>query len=380
MSLVMSLMTLIPVQWHPLIVSCSLLSATIITSLVLHWILFFGLGRITRTSSVLLKSIIASCSAPLRLAFPLFAIDLAMPALEFRPSVSAAFEHVLTLLEVAAVIWTLWALAFVLSDALIAYYETTATEADTFKARRIVTQIHVFRRVLLVVIVILALGIMLRSFHWGRELGSSILASAGIAGIAVGLAARPTIENLVAGVQLAITQPMRIEDVVIVEGQWGWIEEITTTYVVVRIWNLQRLILPLTYFIQHPFQNWTRRSAELMGTVYIYADYTIPVPAVREALNEMVKDIPEWDGKVCVLQVTDATEHTIQMRALVSAADSSKLWNLRVAVRERLVEFLQRNYPHCLPRARAELLEPSEKLVGRGDEQQRRWPSQRRAP
>jgi small-conductance mechanosensitive channel len=352
---------LIPPHWHGLAISAALLAGAVVAAFVLHAALFWGMRRLSKKSNTLVRSILDHCSAPLRLAFPVFSVDLVLPFLRLGPALFEALEHVLTLAEMAAVIWTLWRLALVLSDALIAHYELQ--ERDNFKARRIVTQIHVFRRVLLVIIVVLALGITLMSFHWGRELGGSILASAGIAGIAVGLAARPTIENLVAGVQLAITQPIRIEDVVIVEGQWGWIEEITTTYVVVRIWNLQRLVLPLTYFIQHPFQNWTRSSANLMGTVYVYADYTIPVPAVREALGRMVKEMPLWDGKVCVLQVTNATEHTVEMRALVSAENSSKLWDLRCAVREKLIEFVQKNYPQCLPKARAELVGPGAHLL-----------------
>ncbi len=367
----MSLMTMIqtqmiPAHWHGLVISAALLAGAIVAGLLLYGVLFFCLRRLSKKPSTLVQSVISNCRSPLQLAFPVFAVDVVLPFLRLGPSLSGAFEHALTVTETAAVIWTLWRLAFALSDALIAHYELQ--ETDNFKARRIVTQIHVFRRILLVVIVVLASGVTLMSFHWGRELGGSILASAGIAGIAVGLAARPTIANLVAGVQLAITQPIRIEDVVIVEGQWGWIEEITTTYVVVRIWNLQRLVLPLTYFIQHPFQNWTRHSANLMGTVHVYADYTIPVPAIREALGRIVKDLPLWDGKVCVLQVTHATEHTVEMRALVSAENSSKLWDLRCAVREKLIEFMQRNYPHCLPKARAELLGPGERLVVQSDD------------
>ncbi|MDA8383126.1 MAG: mechanosensitive ion channel [Betaproteobacteria bacterium] len=226
---------------------------------------------------------------------------------------------------------------------------------DVFRSRSLITQIRVFRRILVVVLIVLALAIALMSFRWGRELGGSLLASAGIAGLAVGLAARPTVENLVAGVQLALTQPMRIEDVVIVENEWGWIEEITTTYVVVRIWDLRRLVLPLTYFTQTPFQNWTRQTANLMGTVFVYVDYKIPVQALRDELASIVKTIPQWDGKVCVLQVTDASNETMQLRALVSAADSSRLWDLRCAVREKLIEFIQRTWPEYLPRMRAEM-------------------------
>ena len=202
---------------------------------------------------------------------------------------------------------------------------------------------------------ILALAAILMTFDKVRQLGASILASAGIAGIIVGLAAQRSIATLLAGIQIALTQPIRIDDVVIVENEWGRIEEITLTYVVVRIWDLRRLIVPITYFIEKPFQNWTRISADLLGTVFLYTDYTVPIQAVREELRRILEGSEKWDRRVCVLQVTDTTERTVQLRALVSAADSSKAWDLRCEVREKLVDFLQKNYPHALPRVRAEI-------------------------
>jgi small-conductance mechanosensitive channel len=192
-------------------------------------------------------------------------------------------------------------------------------------------------------------------FEQVRGLGTSVLASAGVLGIVIGFAAQRTIANLFAGFQLALTQPIRIDDVVIVEGEWGRIEEITLTYVVVRIWDLRRLILPLSYFIERPFQNWTRREADILGTVFLYADYTIPVDALREELKRIAAQSPNWDGKVCGLQVTDATEQTIELRSLVSACDASKAWDLRCEVREKLIAFVQKNYPASLPKVRAEL-------------------------
>jgi small-conductance mechanosensitive channel len=187
-----------------------------------------------------------------------------------------------------------------------------------------------------------------------RQLGASVLASAGVIGIIVGFAAQRTIANLFAGFQLALTQPIRIDDVVIVENEWGRIEEITLTYVVVRIWDLRRLIVPLSYFIERPFQNWTRAQADLLGTVFLYTDYTIPVDTVREELNRIVGQSKNWDGKVCGLQVTNATERTLELRALASAADSSRAWDLRCEIREKLVFFVQRHYPESLPRQRSE--------------------------
>ncbi len=226
-------------------------------------------------------------------------------------------------------------------------------EKDNLKARKIRTQLNVLKRIVLIVVCILALGMMLMTFERVRQLGTTILASAGIIGIIVGMAAQRTIGTFIAGLQIAFTQPIRIDDVVIVENEWGRIEEITLTYVVVKIWDLRRLVVPITYFIEKPFQNWTRVTADLLGTVFIYVDYTVPVEAVRAELRKILKGSELWDGKVCVLQVTNTSEHAIELRALMSAADASTAWSLRCYVREKLVEFIQKNYPESLPKLRA---------------------------
>jgi len=171
----------------------------------------------------------------------------------------------------------------------------------------------------------------------------------------VGVAMRPTLSSLIAGLQIALTEPIRLDDVVIVEGEWGWIEEILATYVVVRTWDLRRLIVPLSYFIEHAFQNWTRKTADLLAYVYIYCDYTVPVEELRSEFRRLLETSALWDHKVCVLQVTDASEHAMQVRALCSAADSSSAWDLRCFVREHLIRFLQEKYPEGLPKTRAEL-------------------------
>ena len=196
---------------------------------------------------------------------------------------------------------------------------------------------------------------MLMTFESVRQLGTSILASAGIAGIVVGFAAQRSIATLLAGFQIAMTQPIRLDDVVIVENEWGRIEEITLTYVAVRIWDQRRLILPITYFIEQPFQNWTRTSADILGTVFLYVDYRAPLDAIRAELDRILQASPSWDGKVKGLQVTNAQEQTLEIRALASAADASLAWDLRCEVREKLVQFLQRHHPESLPRIRAEL-------------------------
>jgi small-conductance mechanosensitive channel len=229
---------------------------------------------------------------------------------------------------------------------------------DNLEARKIYTQVKVLKKIAVVVIVVFTTASMLMVFDSVRQLGTSILASAGVVGIIIGFAAQRSIATVLAGFQIAMTQPIRLDDVVIVEDEWGRIEEITLTYVVVRIWDLRRLIVPINYFTEKPFQNWTRVSADLLGTVYLYCDYALPVEAVRAELQRLLQASPLWDGKVANVQVTDATEKALQLRALMSASDASKLWDLRCAVREQLLGFLQRKYPDSLPRLRAELREP----------------------
>jgi len=234
---------------------------------------------------------------------------------------------------------------------------------DNLAARRMRTRFLVLRRVTAVIIGFVTLSVMLMTFPSIRRLGLTMFASAGVAGLVVGLAARPMLTNLIAGLQIAFTQPIRIDDVVIVEGEYGRVEEISTTYVVIRIWDQRRLVLPLSYFIEKPFQNWTRVTADILGTVYLYADYTLPVEEVRKELLRILESSGLWDGKVWGLQVTEATERNLQLRALMSAADSSTAWDLRCHVREKLAAFLADCYPQCLPTARMEVRESASQAL-----------------
>ena len=226
-------------------------------------------------------------------------------------------------------------------------------DEDNLEARRQITQVRVLRRAAKAVIGLLTVGFALWVFEPVRHVGTSIFASAGVAGIVLGLAARPVFSNLIAGVQIALTQPIRIDDVVIVEGEWGRVEEIGATYVVIRIWDLRRLVVPLAYFIEQPFQNWSRESAEILGAVHWHLDWTAPVEAMRAKLEELVRAAPGWDGQVLGLQVTDTRPETIEVRAVMSAHNSADAWNLRCAVREGMIEWLQSEHPGALPRRRA---------------------------
>lgn len=236
--------------------------------------------------------------------------------------------------------------------------------SDNLAARRVQTQTKVLVQTLGFFVLLFGLAAMLMTFPEARQFGTSLLASAGLAGLAVGFAAKPVLGNLIAGLQLAFTQPIRLDDVVIVENEWGRIEEITGTYVVIRIWDDRRLIVPLQYFIEHPFQNWTRKTSNLIGSLFIWVDYSMPLEPLRKELESLCAQSPKlWDGKVCVLQVTDATDKAIQLRILVSTKDSSSNWDLRCFVREKLINFISLNHPECLPQLRANLHEETPKAA-----------------
>jgi small-conductance mechanosensitive channel len=272
--------------------------------------------------------------------------------LSIPPNIRILLNHFLAIWFIIGVAWLIIRIFAILKIIILSRYKLDVK--DNLEARRISTKLGVIQRVLIVIIFILAASAILITFDKVRQIGVSILASAGIAGIIIGFAAQRSLATLIAGIQIAITQPIRIDDVVIVENEWGWIEEITLTYVVIRIWDQRRLVVPITYFIERPFQNWTRTSAELLGTVYLYADYGIPVDELRQELEKIVNASPIWDKRVAKIQVTNATEKTVEMRALISAENSSNAWELRCLVREKLIEFMQRNYPESLPRIRLE--------------------------
>ena len=340
-------------HWQAVAWSAGLLAFAIICSLIVRWIVFFFLGRMAaRQGSVIANSVVRHGKRLSWWFFPLLALLVALPGTSLPPRVMKPTQHAVGILLILVVAWLVILVSHVISDVLTARYQVDA--GDNLLARKVETQLAVLHRVVAVVVILVALAIILMTFPAIRSIGASLLASAGLAGLVVGVAMKPTFSSLVAGIQIALTQPMRLEDVVIVEGEWGWIEEIHTTYVVVRIWDLRRLVVPLSYFIENPFQNWTRTSSDLLGTVLLWVDYTIPVQEIRSELERIVRTTKLWKGEVCVLQVTDASEHAIQIRALVDARDSGQAWDLRCYVREKLIDFLQQNYPQCLPRVRGE--------------------------
>ncbi len=275
------------------------------------------------------------------------------PLMQIVPDSINSVNHAMAILIVIIVAWNLVQAVTIIRVSLLNRF--SIEEGDNLKARKVHTQFRMLGNIIKFLIIVLAIGIGLMTFESIRHFGVSLLASAGIAGIILGFAAQKLIATILAGLQLAITQPIRLDDVVIVEGEWGKIEEMTLTYVVVRIWDKRRLIVPTTFFIDTPFQNWTRVSADILGTVFLYTDYTVPIDKIREELTRILHNSPHWDGLVNVVQVTDAKERTMEIRALVSAVDAGTAFDLRVEVREKLIAFLQKNYPQSLPTTRVVL-------------------------
>ena len=338
-------------NWQSVLIISSLILAG---SLTVHFISFKILKRIGKKSNnPILNDLWDKFKNP-SLGL-ILSIAMSVILLAFAPEnkiVDIAL-HLLKLLIIFFITWVIIRLIKVGRDLVLIRYDIF--EKDNLKARRVYTQFKIIERILVFIVIVIALAVALMTFEQIRNIGVSLFASAGVAGIIMGFAAQKMIGNVLAGFQIALAQPIRIDDVVIVEKEWGWIEEITLTYVVVRIWDKRRLILPTTYFIEKPFQNWTRVSADILGTVFLYTDYTVPIDKLREELTRVLQSDKNWDGKVNVLQVTDSTEKTMEIRALMSAVDSPSAWDLRVNVREKLIDFLQKNYPESLPKSRIDI-------------------------
>jgi small-conductance mechanosensitive channel len=341
-------------DWQEWLISGGILLGAYLLGRVAHAIIFAAGRRVaSRSGTAVDDSVIKHSHRPVKAILPLLALSIALPATYLPSNWENPIRHAVVLGMIASIAWLLVSLIDVFEDVISEKYRVDV--ADNLRARKLQTQVQVLRRIAVVVISVVTLSIMLMTFPSIRQFGVSLFASAGLAGLVVAMAARPTLSSLIAGVQIALTEPIRLEDVVIVEGEWGWIEEIGTTYVVVRIWDLRRLVVPLSYFIEHPFQNWTRKTADILGTVFVYADYTVPVEDVRQEFHRILEESGLWDGKVWNVQVTNATDRTMELRALMSATDSGKAWDLRCYVREKLIAYLQQKYPASLPKMRAEL-------------------------
>jgi len=321
-------------------------------SIGLHWVGQRVLMRIARPYP-LMSVVLRHIGRPAQFVMAIVALEIVWWEAPDTLLLIGGLRDAAAFALIAAITWLTVRIAASIGEAIVAAHPLDT--ADNLQARRIHTQARVLARSVMVVIVIIGIGAALMTFPNVRQIGASLLASAGVAGLVAGIAARPVLGNLIAGLQIALSQPIRLDDVVVIEGEWGRIEEITGTYVSVRLWDQRRLIVPLQWFIENPFQNWTRNDAQIIGSVFMFVDYRMPLVPLRDELARIVEAAPEWDGRVQVLQVTDATERAMQLRVLVSSNDSGLNWDLRCRVREGLVSFVQRHYPQYLPRARADL-------------------------
>jgi small-conductance mechanosensitive channel len=309
-------------------------------------------GRLGRRS-VLLADLSRTAHRPFQVLVTIYAIEQALRSGVDEFAGRASVLHLLVIAIIAAVAWLVAALLLVLEDVALVKWRTDVP--DNLKVRRLRTQVVILRRVTIAAVVVVAFGAMLMTFPAVRALGASVVASAGLISVVAAVAAQSTLGNMFAGLQLAFSDAVRIDDVVVVEEEWGKVEELTLTYVAVRIWDDRRLILPTSYFTTKPFENWTRTASAVLGTAEFDVDWSAPVEALRVELRKVCEGSELWDGRVCVLQVTDAVGGNIRLRALVSANDAAALWDLRCLVRERLVTYVWERGRDALPRVRAEL-------------------------
>lgn len=346
------------INWPDYIPELKLLSIAIIAFVLLRIIAPWVTRILARLASPfpLIRDLLERIKPPLHLLLPLFGLQTVLNSAPDDFAFIHGLRQVTSLAIIATATWL--GLRIIAAAQDIIMQRNPLDISDNLAARRIQTQTRVLGHTIGFFIILFGISAILMSFPSARQFGASLLASAGLAGLAVGFAAKPVLGNLIAGLQLAITQPIRLDDIVIVENEWGRIEEITGTYVVIRIWDDRRLIVPLQYFIEHPFQNWTRKSSNLIGSLFLWVDYAMPLEPLRTELENLCKQSPQlWDGRVCVLQVTEATEKAIQLRILVSTENSSKNWDLRCFIREKLINFISLHHAECLPQLRGYLNE-----------------------
>jgi small-conductance mechanosensitive channel len=343
--------------WLPdWLASAIIFAAVTSVTLFTHRILFRLLTRLVESKDLFWRSLVSRLKRVVRLAMLVAGLSFGATVAPLTDMQSATVRHILLIFFIVLVAWMARIVKHIWMTVYLRRFKLDAE--DNLLARKHVTQTRIMERVADLLIVVVAISACMMTFDAVRQYGVSLLASAGVAGIVVGLALQPVLKNLFAGIQLAITQPIRIDDALLVEGEWGRVEEITSTYVVVQLWDWRRMILPLSYFIENPFQNWTRESSALIGTVMIYLDYSVPVAAIRKKVEEIAQGSKLWDRHVVNIAVTDFREAVMEIRILVSASNSGRTFDLRCEVREKLIDFIQREYPASLPRMRAVMSEP----------------------
>jgi small-conductance mechanosensitive channel len=339
-----------PIVWNLIIVATAIIVGLVIKFIVTR---LFKIYAKKETYYSFFRSIIVNLGKAITYFIPLFLLNLFIPLMRMDIIYIAPLDKIIEILLTISFAGILVRSIRILEDYI--YHAYDLSKADNLLERKVRTQIQFMRKFLVVIIVFVTVAIILLSFESMRKIGTGLLTGVGIGGIIVGFAAQNSLGNLLAGFQIAFTQPIRIDDVLVVEGEWGRVEEITLTYVVLRIWDQRRLILPINYFIQKPFQNWTRSSADILGTVFLYMDYAIPLDEIRKEFDRLIALSPLWDKKVNIVQVTDTKESTIEVRVLMSARNSSDAFDLRCYIRENLVTYIQQNFPGSLPRTRNEI-------------------------
>lgn len=337
--------------WNLIIALVAVLVGLIIKFIITRLFKFYA--KKADTSYSILRSILVNLGPAVAYFIPLFLFNILSPLMRMNPVYYKPLDKTFEILLTISFAGLLVRSVRILEDYI--YHTYDLNKVDNLKERKVRTQIQFIRKIIVVTIIFLTIAIILLSFESMRKIGTGLLTGVGIGGIIVGFAAQSSLGNLLAGFQIAFTQPIRIDDVLVVEGEWGRVEEITFTYVVLKIWDERRLILPINYFIQKPFQNWTRTSADILGTVFLYMDHTAPIDAIREEFERLIVKSNLWDKRVKVVQVTDVKEHTIEIRVLMSSRTSSDAFDLRCYIRENLVTFIQKNYPDSLPRSRNEI-------------------------
>ncbi|MER5170417.1 mechanosensitive ion channel domain-containing protein [Thioclava sp. GXIMD2076] len=334
-----------------------------VAALALHRMVRSTLDRMVRNKDLFWRSLVTRSTKPLRLLLIIIALGVGVNAAPISAETARLFSHLLLVAFILCLAWIGHTALYIWTTLHMRRFKLDAE--DNLLARKHVTQTRILLRVANVAIVVLAVAAALMTVPAVRQYGVSLLAAGGAAGIVVGLALQPILKNLIAGIQLALTQPIRIDDALIVEGEWGWVEEITSAYVVLKLWDWRRLVVPLSYFIEQPFQNWTRDNAELIGTCMFYLDHSADVGKLRKVAQQLVAQNRLWDGKVYAMQVTDFRERVMEIRVLVSARTAPRVFDLRCETREAIIDYIQREMPHALPRTRAEASINAEPGTGR---------------
>jgi small-conductance mechanosensitive channel len=341
-------------QWQQFSTSVAWLLIAVVGGQVVHFICYKLVQRFTRHKGTYVgEAITTHTSRAWRFVLLLASIHLVLPKLSIQDSHLPVIEHVLEIAYIIAIAWLAIGFTETVSDVL--NLRVPGDTLEDVRARRTRTQVSLLRQIFVGLIIFTAIAAILMTFPSIRALGAGLFASAGLAGLALGMAARPTLGNLIAGMQIAVTEPIRIDDAVVVEGEFGRVAEVNTTYVIIRLWDLRHLVVPLSYFIEKPFQNWTRYSSDLIGTVFLQADYSLEVDQLRSEFHRVLEASPLWDRKTRALQVTDLKERTMEIRLIMSAANPSHAFDLRCLVRERLIAYLQQHHPSALPHLRTDV-------------------------